>query len=81
MRAINKITIVTNSGVKEYAIGDVVNEIEIKKIIDVSAELESRIEIGFAYLSNSDPRLSRSGITVVEVWNAPVVVEYMEVVE
>jgi hypothetical protein len=76
MRAIKKITVVTQNGVKDYELGDKINGLEIKEIIDCSAELPERLEIGYRCFS-SDRRSCVKDL-IVEIWNAPIVVEYYE---
>lgn len=77
MRVIKKITIALQPGVKSYELGDQINGLEIKEIIDCSVELPERLEIGYRCFSSS----RRSCVTdlIVEIWNAPVVVKYVEV--
>ena len=80
MRVIKSVSITTNQGVTTYAIGNAVNRIEIKSIIECSLEHGSSAGIGFCCLSSEDGKFVNKNI-IVEIWNAPVVVEYMEVAE
>jgi hypothetical protein len=76
MREIKKITVVNQQGATAYEIGYIVNGLEIKEIIDCSAELPERLEIGYRFFSSN--RRSCTKDLIVEIWNAPVVVEYYE---
>lgn len=78
MRVIKTVALATNQGVTTYTVGDTVNDLEIKSIVECSLEYESSMEIGFRCLSSKDGKGISKNV-IVEIWNAPVVVEYMEV--
>ena len=75
VREIKSITIVTQQGACSYEIGDKVNGLEIERIKDVSVEYENALHVGYHCLSRIGNSTSNA---VVEIWNAPVVVEYYE---
>jgi len=77
MRIIKKITVVTQQGVASYELGDKVNGLEIKEIIDCSAEFPERLEIGYRCFSSERRNCTKD--LIVEIWNAPIVAEYCEV--
>lgn len=76
MRKIRKIDVVTSQGAKTYILGDVVNGLTITDIVECSVEYESALHIGYRMLSNGSGSTIRN--LVVEIWGAPVVVEYYE---
>lgn len=76
MRDIKSITVVNQQGTATYYIGCEVNGLVIKSIIDCSAELPERLEIGYRCFSSGGYNCKKD--LIVEIWNAPVAVEYYE---
>lgn len=73
MREIKRIQIVApRYGVKTYSIGDEVNGLEIKQIVDCSVEYENSLHIGYRCMGDNHSDY------IAEIWNTPVIAEYYE---
>jgi len=77
MREISNITIIAGQGANTYSLGDYVNGLVIKSIVDCSVEYPDSTQIGYRCLSSDNGKEFREHV-LVEVWNVPVVVEYKE---
>ena len=79
MKVIKKITVVTQQGVRSYELGEKVNGLEIKSIVNLCEEYPDHTEVG--YRAISDYRTCATDNTVVQFWNIPAVVEYCEAMD
>lgn len=72
VRKIKSIEVISKLGVRRYRVGDEVNGLEIKRIEDCGVDSEVAFHTGFRCMGE------KISDYIVEIWDAPVIVEYYE---